>query len=105
MALDRSTPRRRVRNRKETFSMAYDAFAEIESKYRDLEELVDYFEYDGAWSPWFEENWLKPRLKALGYSHVRFFGGETCEYDGSYRERLCELGKPGSGRAEFFVYG
>src|SRR5260370_42307723 len=51
--------------------MAYGAFADTTSQYRDLEELVDYREYDGAWTTWFEENWLKPRLKALGYSHVR----------------------------------
>ena len=67
--------------------------------------LLDYREYDGEWTAWFEENWLKPRLKALGYTHVRFFGGKTCEYDGSFRERVCELGKPGGARAEFFVYG
>ena len=53
----------------------------------------------------FEENWLKPRLKALGYSHVRFFGGTTFDYDGSFRERVCELAMPGSVSAEFFVYG
>ena len=45
------------------------------------------------------------RLKALGYSHVRFFGGTTFEYDGSFRERVCELAMPGSLNAEFFVYG
>ena len=76
-----------------------------ESRYRDLDMLLDYREYDGEWTTWFEENWLKPRLKALGYTHVRFFGGKTCEYDGSFRERVCELGKPGSARAEFFAYG
>ncbi len=85
--------------------MAYGAFAEKKSRHRDLEELMDYREYDGAWTPWFEENWLKPRLKALGYSHVRFFGGKTCEYDGSFRERLCELARLASVSAEFFVYG
>jgi hypothetical protein len=74
-------------------------------RYTDLEELVDYREYGGEWTTWFEENWLKPRLKVLGYSHVRFFGGTTFEYDGSFRERLCELGRPGSVSAEFFVYG
>ena len=68
-------------------------------------KLLDYREYDGEWTTWFEENWLKPRLEALGYAHVRFFGGKTCEYDGSFRERVCELGKPGSASAEFFVYG
>ena len=72
---------------------------------QDLEELVDYREYDGAWTLGFEENWLKPRLKALGYSHVRFFGGTTFEYDGSFRERVCELAMPGSASAEFFMYG
>jgi len=85
--------------------MAYGAFAETKSRYKDLEALVDYREYEGEWTAWFEENWLKPRLKALGYTHVRFFGGKTCEYDGSFRERVCELGKPGGARAEFFVYG
>ena len=53
----------------------------------------------------FEENWLKPRLKARGYSHVRFFGGTTFEYDGSFRERVCELARQESIKAEFFVYG
>ena len=85
------------RNRKE---MTAWAFAETKSRYRDLEVLVDYREYDGAWTQWFEENWLKPRLKALGYTHVRFFGGKTCEYDGSFRERVCELGMPGSVSAD-----
>lgn len=85
--------------------MAYGAFANTKSRYKDLEELVDYREYDGAWTMWFEENWLKPRLEALGYSHVRFFGGTTFEYDGSFRERICELAMPGSFSAEFFVYG
>ena len=85
--------------------MAYGAFADTKSRYRDLEEPVDYREYDGAWALGFEENWLKPRLKALGYSHVRFFGGTTFEYDGSFRERVCELAMPGSASAEFFMYG
>ena len=58
-----------------------------------------------AWTLGFEENWLKPRLKALGYSHVRFFGGTTFEYDGSFRERVCELAMPGGASAEFFMYG
>ena len=85
--------------------MAYGAFADTKSRYRDLEELVDYREYDGAWTLGFEENWLKPRLKALGYSHVRFFGGTRFDYDGSFRERVCELAMPGSASAEFFMYG
>lgn len=85
--------------------MAYGASAETRSRYRDLDELIDYREYEGEWTLSFEENWLKPRLKALGYAHVRCFGGKTCEYDGSLRERICELARPGSGRAEFFVYG
>ena len=50
--------------------MAYGAFAETKSRYRDLEALVDYREYEGEWTAWFEENWLKPRLKALGL-HAR----------------------------------
>ena len=85
--------------------MAYGEFADTKSRSRDLEGLVDYREYDGAWTQGFEENWLKPRLKALGYSHVRFFGGTTFEYDGSFRERICELARSGSVSAEFFVYG
>ena len=85
--------------------MANSAFANMRSRHRDLEELVDYREYEGAWTLGFEENWLKPRLKALGYSHVRFFGGKTFEYDGSFRERVCELAMLGSASAEFFVYG
>ena len=40
----------------------------------------------------------------LGYEHVRFFGGKTCEYDGSFRERICELKRPGCA-VEYFVYG
>ena len=85
--------------------MAYERFAETRPLYRDLETLVDYRAYDGEWTVGFEDRWLAPRLKALGYSHVRFFGGKTCEYDGSFRERVCELARPGDARAEFFVYG
>ena len=85
--------------------MAYSAFANTRSRHTDLEELVDYRDYGGAWTLGFEENWLKPRLKALGYTHVRFFGGKTCEYDGSFRERVCELAMSGSVSAEFFMYG
>ena len=70
----------------------------------DLESLVDYREYDGAWDLWFEEHWLKPRIRDLGYEHVRFFGGKTCEYDGSFRERICELKRPGCA-VEYYVYG
>ena len=65
---------------------------------------LDYREYQGDWTLWFEEHWLKPRLRGLGYEHVRFFGGRTCEYDGSYRERVCELRRPGM-RVEYYVYG
>ena len=85
--------------------MAFGASVQPRSRYRDLDELIDYREYEGEWTLGFEEKWLKPRLKALGYAHVRCFGGKTCEYDGSFRERICELARPGSGRAEFFVYG
>ena len=85
--------------------MRYGAFA-TKVRYRDLEVVIDYRTYDGEWTTWFEEqNWLKPRLKSLGYSHVRFFGGKTCEYDGSFRERVCELVKQPGGRPEYFVYG
>ena len=85
--------------------MAYGPFADTKSRYGDLKGLVDYREYDGAWTLGFEENWLKSRLKALEYSHVRFFGGTTFEYDGSFRERVRELARSGSVSAEFFVYG
>ena len=85
--------------------MAHGAFADTKSRYRDLEELVDYREYEGAWTLGFEENWLKPRLEALGDLHVRFLGGTTFEYDGSFRERVCELARSGSVSAEFFMYG
>lgn len=40
--------------------MAYGAFADTKSRYRDLDMLLDYREYDGEWTTWFEENWLKP---------------------------------------------
>jgi hypothetical protein len=73
-------------------------------RYRDLEELVDYREYEGEWTYWFEERWLAPRLCDLGYEHVRFFGGKTCEYDGSFRERVCELKRPGH-PVVYYVYG
>ncbi len=85
--------------------MAYGAFAETRSRYRDLEVLIDYRAYDGEWRIGFEENWLKPRLKSMGYAHVRFFGGKICEYDDSFRERVCELVKQPGGLAEYFVYG
>ena len=35
--------------------MAYCAFAGTKSRYRDLEGLVDYREYDGAWTLGFED--------------------------------------------------
>ena len=85
--------------------MAYGALAKTRSRYRDLEVLIDYRAYEGEWTTWFEENWLKPRLKSLGYAHVRFFGGKVCEYDGSFRERVCELVKRPGGCPEYFVYG
>ena len=85
--------------------MAYGAFADTGARYRDLEVVIDYRAYDGEWTTGFEESWLKPRLKSLGYVHVRFFGGKICEYDGSFRERVCELVKQPGGRPEYFVYG
>lgn len=57
--------------------MAFGACeTEATRRCRDLEALLDYREYDGIWSFWFEEHWLKPRLRNLGYEHVRFFGGK-----------------------------
>jgi hypothetical protein len=82
--------------------MAYGAFADTKSRYRDLDELVDYREYEGTWTLGFQAHWLKPGLKALGYTHVRFFGGTTFDCDGSFRERVCELARQGSVKAEFF---
>ncbi len=72
--------------------------------YRDLESLVDYRECDGDWTLWFEDHWLKPRLHELGDEHARFFGGKTCEYDGSFRERVCEVKRPGRA-VEYYTYG
>lgn len=40
----------------------------------------------------------------MGYAHVRFFGGSICEYDGSFRERICELKRQGGG-VEYMTYG
>jgi hypothetical protein len=72
-------------------------------KYPDLAELVDYRAYEGAWGFGFE-SWLKPRLQELGFVHVRFFGGDRCEYDGSFRNRVCELRSPGEA-VRYYVYG
>lgn len=78
--------------------------AGLTRRHRDLAELVDYREYDGGpRGDGFEQFWLKPKLVALGYTHVRFVGGERCEEDGSYYERVCELRKPG-GDIEFYMY-
>src|SRR5687767_14511454 len=73
-------------------------------KYPDLAELVDYRAYEGAWGFGFEESYLKPRLHELGYVHVRFFGGDRCEYDGSFRNRVCELRSSGE-PVRYYVYG
>ncbi|MBX9601370.1 MAG: hypothetical protein K2X35_10205 [Bryobacteraceae bacterium] len=73
-------------------------------RYRDLDELVHYRSYEGSWSGFFEENILRPKLRALGYTHVRFFGGKVCDYDGGYRERVCELKRDGE-PVEYRVYG
>lgn len=75
-----------------------------ERRLRDLDALVDYREYSGARNLGFEERWLKPKLRAMGYEHVRFFGGRVCDYDGSFQDRTCELkcaGRP----VEYFIYG
>jgi hypothetical protein len=76
------------------------------AKYPDLGALVDYRAYEGCgWGTTaFEDQWLKPRLRALGYAHVRFFGGKRCDYDGSFRERVCEVMKPNEA-VQYFVYG
>jgi len=75
-----------------------------ERRMRELGELIDYREYSGSWNSWWEQQWLRPRLEAMGYDHVRFFGGKICDYDGSFRERTCELKREG-GPIEYFVYG
>ena len=86
--------------------MRHGAFAQAKTRYQDLDKLIDYRKYSGARNKGFEENFLTPRLKALGYAHVRFFGGSRCEYDGSFRERVCELARPGSSAGpEYFTYG
>ena len=85
--------------------MAFGTSAQTSARYQDLEKVIDYREYGGEWNTFFEEQWLKPRLRALGYAHVRFFGGCRCDYDGSFRERVCELAKPSGARPEYFVYG
>ena len=77
---------------------------EATGRHRDLDRLIDYREYEGSWSWSFEEHRLRPRLRDLGYRHVRFFGGKTCEHDGSFRERICELKRPGCA-VEYNVYG
>lgn len=46
-----------------------------------------------------------PRLRALGYAHVRFFGGTKSSYDGSFSERVCEVARADSARPEYFIYG
>ena len=43
---------------------------------------------------------MRPYQGGLGaITRVRFFGGTTFDYDGSFRERVCELAMPGSVRA------
>lgn len=85
--------------------MANGAYrTERTQQYADMEALIDYREYDGLWSWRFEEQWLKPRLRDLGYEHIRFFGGTTCDYDGSFRERICELKRPDC-VVEYYIYG
>ena len=86
--------------------MGHGAFGQAKTRYRDLDKLIDYRKYRGVRNTFFEDNFLTPRLQALGYAHVRFFGGSRCEYDGSFRERVCELARPGSNaRPEYFTYG
>ena len=44
-------------------------FCDTKSRYRDLDALLDYREYDGEWTAWFEENWLKPLLKGASVAN------------------------------------
>jgi hypothetical protein len=73
-------------------------------RYPDLAELVDYRAYEGAWGFAFEEGWLKQRLRELGFVHVRFFGGDRCDYDGSFRNRVCELRRHCE-PVRYYIYG
>ena len=73
--------------------------------YRDLSDLLDYREYPGDWNTYFEQRWLRPRLEALGYRRVRFFGGRLSAYDSTFIERVCEVAVSDTGTPEYFVYG
>ena len=84
--------------------MATSMFAPRRAEHRDLSAIIDYRNYSGLWDGRYEQQWLKPRLQALGYEHVRFFGGNLCGYDGSFRQRVCELKRRGT-PVEYFVYG
>lgn len=80
-----------------------DAQAASGRRFRDLDVLIEYRQYEGARGHSFEQQWLKPRLASLGYTHVRFLGGERCEEDGSFSGRVCEIRKAGAA-VEFFTY-
>ena len=54
------------RNRKERLSMAYGAFADTKSRYRDLEVLVDYREYDGEWTHMVRGELVKAAAQSAG---------------------------------------
>lgn len=83
--------------------MAFGTYRTERTQHVDLAVLIDYREYEGLWS-WRFEQWLKLRLRDLGYEHIRFFGGTTCDYDGSFRERVCELKRPDCA-VEYYIYG
>lgn len=85
--------------------MSYGQCADRKSRYRDLGEVIDYRQYRGEKTTWFEDQWLAPRIRALGYAHVRFFGGKKSSYDGSFSERVCEVARADSARPEYFIYG
>lgn len=74
-------------------------------EYRDLSEVLDYREYPGEWDSYFEQRWLRPRLEALGYRRVRFFGGRVSPYDSTFLERVCEVAVSDAANPEYFVYG
>ncbi len=51
--------------------MAYGAFAETKSRYRDLEALVDYREYECEWTAWFSRDSRRWDIRTSGSSVER----------------------------------
>ena len=86
--------------------MSHGAFADTKSRYRDLEELVDYREYEAAWTLGVRGELVKNRgskrwdIRTSGSSV-----GPRSITTGAFGSAFCELAMPGSARAEFFVYG